>query len=240
MKKIGILGGMAPESTLEFYRGLTSLAQEVLPGRSYPTIIIYSLNMEEFRDPLNSGNYPGAISVLSNGIEALSRAGADFAIIASNTPHMFFDELANKSPITLLSIVTETAKDAKRRDFSNVGLYGTRFTMEHRFYRDEFERYGISVVTPGEEARGYIHEKAMGELADGKIVESTREKLLEISRKMIEKEGIQALILGSTELSFILNEEALGIPVLDTTRIGIQAAFDYSQDKPPGKAGASF
>jgi len=80
----------------------------------------------------------------------------------------------------------------------------------------------------------------MGELADGKIVESTREKLLEISRKMIEKEGIQALILGSTELSFILNEEALGIPLLDTTRIGIQATFDYSQDKPVGKAGASL
>jgi len=231
MKKIGILGGMAPESTLEFYRGLTSLAQKVLPGRSYPTIIIYSLNMEEFRKPLNSGKYPEAISLLSNGIQSLSRAGADFAIIASNTPHMFFDELADNSPIPLLSIVGETAKEAKRRGFTRVGLYGTRFTMEGGFYRKEFEKYGISVLVPGEEDRSYIHQKAMGELADGKIVESTKEKLIGISRKMVQEEDIQALILGSTELPLILSERVLGIPVLDTTGITVQTAFDYSQGK---------
>jgi aspartate racemase len=232
MKKIGILGGMAPESTLESYRRLTSLAQESLTGRRYPTIIVYSLNMEEFRDPLNSGNYPEAISVLSTGIRALSKAGAEFAIIASNTPHMFFDELVKNSPIPLLSIVAETAKEAERRGFVKLGLCGTRFTMESNFYRDEFERYGISVVTPGEEDRGYIHEKTMGELADGKVVENTKQRLIEISRKMIGEQGIQALILGSTELPLILNEQVLGIPVLDTMSIGIQAAFDYSQDKP--------
>ncbi|MFW6114754.1 MAG: aspartate/glutamate racemase family protein [Thermodesulfobacteriota bacterium] len=232
MKKIGILGGMAPESTLEFYRQLTSLAQEVLPGRSYPVIIIYSLNMEEFRNPLNSGNYPGAISILSSGIEALSRAGADFAIIASNTPHMFFDELVRSSSIKLLSMVAETAKAAERRGFVRVGLYGTGFTMESSFFKDEFEKYGISVFTPGKEDRNYIHEKAMGELADGKVVESTKQRFIEISRTMIEQEDIQALILGSTELPLILNEEALGIPVLDTTAIIIQAAFNYSQGKP--------
>lgn len=232
MKKIGILGGMAPESTLEFYRQLTSLAQEVLPGRSYPTIIIYSLNMEEFRTPLNSGNYPEAISILSTGLQALSNAGAEFAVIASNTPHMFFDELAGNSPIKLLSIVAETAKAAERAGFVRVGLYGTRFTMESSFFKDEFEKYGISVVAPGEEDRSYIHEKAMGELADGNIVESTKQRFIELSRKMIEEEGIQALILGSTELPLILNEEALEIPVLDTTKITIQAVFNYSQGKP--------
>lgn len=228
MKKIGILGGMAPESTLEFYRQLATLAQENLPGREYPTIIIYSLNMEEFRKPLNSGNYSEAVSILSGGIKSLSRAGADFAIMASNTPHMFFDELAERSPIPLLSIVDEAAKEADRRGFTRVGLFGTRFTMEGSFYRKGFEKYGISVVVPGDEDRSYIHEKAMGELADGKIVESTQKRLVEISRKMAREEGIQALILGSTELPLILNEEVLGIPVLDTTRIGVQAAFDYS------------
>ena len=231
MKKIGILGGMAPESTLVLYRGLYSLAQDVFPGRSYPTIIIYSLNMEEFRGPLNLGNYPEAISIVYNGIQSLYRAGAEFAIIASNTPHMFFDELANKSPIPLLSIVGETAKEAEKRGFTKVGLFGTRFTMEGGFFKEEFEKYGIPVIIPEEEDRSYIHDKAMGELADGKIVQDTKERLVEISRK-VQEEGIQALILGSTELPLILNEEALGIPVLDTTKISIQAVFDYSQDKP--------
>jgi len=225
---------MAPESTLEFYRRLTSLAEEFLPGESYPTIIIYSLNMEEFRKPLNSGNYPEAISVLSSGIQSLARAGADFAIIASNTPYMFFDELANNSPIPLLSIVSETAKEAKKRRFDRVGVYGTRFTMEGSFYQKEFGRYEIAVTVPREEDRSYIHEKTMGELAKGKVVDSTRERLAGICRKMVREEGIQALVLGSTELSLILNEEVLGIPVLDTTKISIQAVFDYSLDKAGG------
>jgi aspartate racemase len=228
MKKIGILGGMAPESTLEFYRQLTLLARENLPGGRYPTIIIYSLNMEEFRKPLNSGNYPEAISLLAEGIGSLSRAGAEFAIIASNTPHMFFGELVDNSPIPLLSIVDEAAKEAERRGFTRVGLYGTRFTMEGNFYRKEFEKYGISVVIPRDEDRTYIHEKAMGELAYGKIVESTRKRLVEMSQKMVREEGIQAMILGSTELPLILSEKALGIPALDTTGIIVRAAFDYS------------
>lgn len=228
MKKIGILGGMAPESTLEFYRQLTTLAQENLPGQEHPTIIIYSLNMAEFRKPLKSENYSEAVSILSNGIKSLSRAGADFAIIASNTPHMFFDELAEKSPIPLLSIVNEVAKEVDRRGFTRVGLFGTKFTMDGEFYGKEFKKYGISVVVPRDEDRSYIHKKTMGELADGKIVESTQKRLVEICQKMTQEEDIQALILGSTELSLILGSEVLGLPVLDANELCVEAAFDYS------------
>lgn len=230
MKKIGILGGMAPESTLEFYRQLTQLSQQNLPQETYPTIIIYSLNMAEFRKPLKSGNYPEATLFLSAGIQSLFRAGADFAIIASVTPHMFFDELSKESPIPLLSMVDESAKEAERRGFRKVGLYGTRFTMEGDFYRKGLEKYGISVVAPGDEERTYIHEKAMGELADGKIVENTQKRLVEISQKMVREDGIQALILGSTEFPLILNEEVLGIPALDITEIAVQRAFACSQE----------
>lgn len=102
--------------------------------------------------------------------------------------------------------------------------------MSNDFYRKEFEKYGISVFVPKEENMSYIHEKTMVELADGEIVESTRKRLVEISRKMVLKEDIQALILGSTELSLILNERVLEIPTLDTAKIGIQKAFDYIQE----------
>ncbi len=185
MKKIGILRGMAPESTLQFYRQLAMLAQQNLPGRQYPTIIIYSLNMETFRKPLKSKDYPGAISILSHGIGCLSRAGADFAIISSNTPHIFFDELAQKPPIPLLSILHEVAKEAERRGFAGVGLFGTKFTMEGEFFTKEFKEHDISVAVPEYEDRDYIHQKTMGQLADGKIVESTKRKLVEICKKMV-------------------------------------------------------
>ena len=230
MKKIGIVGGMAPESTLEFYRQLTVLAQENLSDRAYPTVIIYSVNMAEFRKRLSSEDYPETISFLSNAIKSLALAGADFAVIASNTPHMFFDELVKGSPIPVLSMVDETARKAESYGFNKVGLFGTRFTMEGDFYRKSLEKYGILLSIPGEEDRKYIDDKTMTELADGKIELSTQEKLVKICRKMVKSEGIEALILGSTELPLILNEKVLGIPVLDTTRICVQAAFDYSQE----------
>lgn len=228
MKKIGIVGGMAPESTLEFYRQLTSLAQENLADRAYPTVIIYSVNMAAFRKRLISGDYPETIAFLSSAIKSLASAGADFAVIASNTPHMFFDELVKASPIPLISMVDETARQAKDYGFNKVGLFGTGFTMAGDFYRKRLEKYGILLSIPGEEDRKYIDDKTMTELADGKIVSSTQEKLVEICRKMVKSEGIEALILGSTELSLILNEKVLGIPVLDSTRISVQAVFDYS------------
>jgi aspartate racemase len=228
MKKIGILGGMAPESTLEYYRQIIQLSQKVLPERNYPVIIIYNLNMAEFRKPLSSGDTEGSISILLDAINSLFKAGADFAVIASNTPYMFFPHLAEKSPIPLLNIIDEVAKEAEKYNLKKVGLYGTRFSMEGDFFQKSFKRYGIEVVPPQTEDIEYIHDKVMGELADGKVVESTRKKLVEISRKMVQKEGIQAMILGSTELPLLLNERVLKIPVLDTTRIGIQRTFDYA------------
>ena len=229
MKKIGIVGGMAPESTLEFYRQLTSLAQENLADRAYPTVIIYSVNMAAFRKRLISGDYPETIAFLSSAIKSLTLAGADFAVIASNTPHMFFDELVKGSPIPLISMVDETARRAGKYGFSKVGLFGTAFTMAGDFYRKSLEKYGILLSIPGEEDQKYIDDKTMTELADGKIVLSTQEKLVKICQEMVKSEGIEALILGSTELPLILNEKVLGIPVLDSTRISVQAVFDYSQ-----------
>lgn len=220
---------MSPEGTREFYRQLTVLAQENLSNRAYPTIIIYSVNMAEFRRRMRSGGYQEPITFLSQAINSLSAAGADFAVIASNTPYMFFDELVHASPIPLLSMVNETAEKALSYGFKKVGLFGTGFTMESDFYRRSLERSGILLSIPDEEDRRYIDDKTMTDLADGKIESSTREELVGICRKMIKSDGIEALILGSTELSLILDEEVLGIPVLDTTRICTRAVFDYAQ-----------
>lgn len=230
MKKIGIVGGMAIESTSEFYRRLGDLARGKLSGGEFPEIIIYSLNMAEFRKPLKSGDYQGAISLISDKLQSLCDAGADFAFIASNTPHIFFEEISEKSPIPLLSIVEMTAQEASRREFERVGLFGTKFTMEGDFFEEKFEEYGISVVSPEAEEREYIHEKTMGELPEGKFVKRTQEKLIRIGKEMAQEKDIQALILGSTELPIVLNEEVLNMPTLDTTEICARGVFDYAQE----------
>jgi aspartate racemase len=149
MKTIGIVGGMAPESTLEYYRIITTLCRQRGMGHRYPVIIVYSLNFQEFFSLAESGNWPEVINLISEAINSLSLAGADFALMASNTPHMVFNEVATRSPIPLLSIVEETGRVARNLGFTRVGLFGTKFTMQADFYSNVLSiKYGISVVTP--------------------------------------------------------------------------------------------
>ncbi len=230
MKKMGILGGMSPESTVEYYRVIITLCRQRGMGHRYPVIIVYSLNFQGFISLVESGNLPEVISLLYEAIDSLSHAGADFALMASNTPHIVFNEVADRSPIPLLSIVEETGKAAKSSGFSRVGLFGTKFTMEADFYSNVlWNKYGISVVTPEKADQDYIHHKIMTQLVNGYIVDETRQELSRIARKMADKEDIEALILGCTELPLILSEEVVSIPVLNTTRIHAEAALDFSQ-----------
>jgi len=230
MKKIGIVGGMAPESTVEYYRIITTLARQ--GGATYrcPVIIIYSVNFEEFISLVQAGNLAAVTELLGDAIDRLSRAGADFALMASNTPHIVFDQVTARSPIPLLSIAAETGKVASELGLKRVGLFGTRFTMQADFYRTILSgKYGISVVTPDQTYQDYIHDKIMNELVNGRIVEETRRELSRIARVMASKQGIEALILGCTELPLILSREVVGMPVLDTTRIHAEDAWRFAQ-----------
>ncbi|MBA7627962.1 Broad specificity amino-acid racemase YgeA [subsurface metagenome] len=230
MKKIGILGGMAPESTVEYYRIITTLCRQRGMGHHYPVIIVYSLNFHEFISLMESGKLPEATDLLCQATNSLASAGADFVIMASNTPHLVFNEVAAKSPIPLLSIVDETGKVARKLGFTRVGLLGTRFTMGADFYNNILStKYGVSVVTPEQAEQDYIHRKIMTELVNGDIVEETRQELSRIAKMLADKQGIEALILGCTEFPMILSEQVVGMPVLDTTRIHAEAALNLSQ-----------
>jgi len=150
--------------------------------------------------------------------------------MASNTPHMFFDEVATRSPIPLLSIVEETGRVASELGFTRLGLFGTKFTMQSDSYSKILSiKYSISVVVPEESEQDYIHHKIMTELVNDCIVNKTRQEMSRIARTIADKEGIEALILGCTELPLILSEESVGIPILDTTRIHAEAALNFAQ-----------
>lgn len=226
MKTIGILGGMAPESTAEYYRIMISLTKEMDWEKKYPEMVIYSLDFERFYDNLSSGNNSEVISILSNGIDALERAGADFALMASNTPHAFFEEVEEKSPIPLVSIVEVTAEEAEKRGFEKVGLLGTTITTEGGFYERGFDERGISLVTPGEREREFVNDKIFGELVDGVFSEETKEKFIQIIERMKEDEGIEAVVLGCTELPLLIEQIDLSLPILNTTEIHALAALN--------------
>ena len=229
MKRIGIVGGLSPESTLEYYRIFVSLNRERGFGHNYPVIIIYSVNFQECMDLMLSSDWRGLAENMNRAVSALHGAGADFGIISANTPHVVFDEVAAKSPIPLLSIVEETGKVCQRSNFQKVGLFGTKFTMQEDFYPKTFdERFGISIVMPGEDEQKFIHEGIAKELVVGQIRPETRRRMVEIGENMIEKDHIEGLILGCTELPAILSDKDFSVPALDTTRIHVEAAFEYA------------
>jgi len=156
-------------------------------------------------------------------VQNLARAGADFGLLAANTPHIVFDEIQRQSPIPLISIVEVTCKEAQARGLKKVGIFGTRFTMQKPFYPDIFFKAGITVAVPELDEQDYIHDKYMNELVNGIILPETRERLLMVVDRMIDQQSIQGLILGGTELPLILKDvQYKTIPFLDTTRIHVK------------------
>ena len=224
MKTVGIIGGIGPESTIEYYRSIVRLYRERKPDGSYPSVIINSIDLQKMLSLIESKEFAKATEYLVDEVRKLARAGADFGVLADGTPHIIFDEISRQSPIPLLSIVETTCEEAKALAVKRVGLFGTRFTMQGRFFPEIFSREGISLVVPGEEEQEYIHDVYFGELVKGIFLPETREQLLAIVNRMKTHADIEGLILGGTELSLILPDStATGIPFLDATQIHVKA-----------------
>ncbi len=219
MKKIGIIGGIGPESTVEYYNLITQSFHQKQADFGYPEIIVYSANLSSLIKILEGGNWDVLTDWLVEKTVALHNAGADFAVIGSNTPHIVFDEVVLRSPIPMISIVEETRKQAESLGLSRLGLIGTRFTMAADFYRKSFHDHGMEVVVPEQEDQEKIHHRLVSEIALGIIKDSTRQELLSVVKRMMEKHFIDSLILGCTELPLILNRDELGIRFLYTTAI---------------------
>lgn len=225
MKTVGIIGGIGPESTIEYYRLMIAAYQEQQRDESYPPIIINSIDLKYMRSLIEAEELAAVTALLVAEIQKLARAGADFGLLAANTPHIVFDDVNRLSPIPLISIVEATCEAAQALKLKRLGLLGTRYTMQGRFYPEVFSRAGITLVTPDEEEQAYVHDKYFGELVKGIFLPQTRERLLGIVESLKEREGIEGLILGGTELPLILRDDGgRGLPFLDTTEIHVKAA----------------
>ncbi len=226
MKTAGIVGGMGPESTIEYYRGIVRLYRERKPDGSYPQVVINSIDAGRMLGLFGAGRLPEATDYLAGEVDRLARAGADFGVIAANTPHLVFDALQQRSSIPLLSIVDATCRTAKARDLRRVGLLGTKYTMSARFYPDGLARAGLSLALPSTEDQDYVHEKYLGELVNNLIRPETKAGILAVVERMKAREGIDAVILGGTELSLILHDGDAVVPLLDTTEIHVREIVD--------------
>ena len=224
MKPIGVIGGIGPESTIDYYRAMITAYRERQPDGSYPAIVINSIDAHTLLGRLMAHELEQVADYLVAEVERLERAGACCALIAANSPHIVFDEVQRRSRLPLVSIVEATRDEAMRLGLNRLGLFGTRFTMQGRFYSDLFEKAGLTLVVPDDPEQAYIHNKYMSELLKGTLLPETREALLAIVAQMKAREGIDAVILGGTELPLILRDtSASGIPLLDTTQIHAKA-----------------
>src|SRR5438270_8495665 len=174
MKTIGIIGGIGPESTVDYYQRMIAGWRERKPDNSYPRIIINSINLTEMVELLNRNELVELTRRLVEEVEKLARAGADFGLFSSNTPHIVFDDIARQSSIPLISIVETTCAAAKRLGLKKLGLFGSGFTMKASFYPEIFAKAGIEVVAPTTEEREEIHRLYMGELVKGVFTDGTR------------------------------------------------------------------
>jgi aspartate racemase len=224
MKTLGIVGGIGPESTVDYYRSLIQMWREQTKDGSSPSILLNSIDLKKMLDLIAAKALPEVIAYLSGEIERLARAGADVGLLAANTPHIVFGELQRRSPIPLISIVEATREAAEELGLRRLGLFGVRFTMQGHFYSDVFSKAGITLVVPEENEQVYIHDKYMNELVKGIFLPETRERLLAIVDRLAKQEHVRGLILAGTELPLILREAVCDIPFLDTTQIHVKAA----------------
>lgn len=222
MARVGLVGGLGPESTIDYYRRIQEAWGRERPG-SAPAIVIDSLDVQVGLK-LVEHDRPGLIAYLEASIARLAGAGADFAALTANSPHLVFDELAQRSALLLISIVETCAAEAKRRGFGRLLLLGTRFTMEGAFFPAVFARHGLRIVTLDPAGVTWVHERYVGELLQGVFLDGTREAFVERVARARRDHGINAVILGGTELPLLLRAPDIeGVPLLDTTALHVEA-----------------
>ena len=224
MKTIGLIGGMSWESTLEYYRIINEAVKEKLGGFHSAEMVLYSVDFAEVEALQHRGEWDRAAVLLTEAARRVEAAGADFALLATNTMHRVFDEIRKGIRIPLLHIADVTGREIQARGLKRIGLLGTRFTMEQEFYKGKLARdFGIDVLIPDEAERRAIHGILYDELCLGAVKDVSRE----VFRKIIgglESRGAQGIVLGCTEIPLIVKQKDYALPLFDTTDLHARAA----------------
>ncbi|QKY71578.1 amino acid racemase [Lentibacillus sp. CBA3610] len=222
MKRAGIVGGLGPESTVDYYQSFIGKYQEQMNSKqTLPELFINSINMYNIFKFISEDRFNDLVDYVGGAAQKLEEIGADFVIVSANTPHIVFDEVREKVHVPMISIVEATYDKADELGLKNVGLLGTKFTMEHDFFKKPFLAGDKKIVVPSEEDQLFIHQRIVDELENGIVKEDTKEAFLKIVNNLIKEEQLDGLILGCTELPMILTETDVDIALLNTTEIHV-------------------
>ncbi len=226
MKTVGIIGGLSPESTISYYRGLNEGVRVRQGGHHNAKIMLNSLDFGEFVALKEKGDWASQSRLLCGAAQSLEKAGADFVILATNTMHKMADDIVNVLSVPFLHLADATAQKIKQDGVSCVSLLGTRYTMELDFYKSRLERQGIKVLVPDEPDRTYVHDIIYDELCRGIVDADSEAKYYDLIATLSQL-GAEGVILGCTEIGMLVDSAKLSVPCYDTTQIHIESALDY-------------
>lgn len=225
MKRVGLVGGLGPESTIDYYRRITEKWHRS-DAATAPALMIDSLDVKRALR-LVKDDRTALVAYLLESVRRLASAGVDFVALTANTPHVVFDELSSTSPVPLLSIVEACAHEASRRGLHRLVLLGTQFTMEAPFYHDVFARHGLEVFVPSPEDREWVHDRYVNQLLAGQFRDETRGELVALITRLKKERDADGVILGGTELPLLLTTATIAdLPVLDTTELHVAAIVE--------------
>jgi aspartate racemase len=227
MKKIGIIGGLSAESTIEYYKILVKEYNLIKGGASSPFLVIDSLDLETVRNLMADNSWEEVYQIILKSARNLEDAGAEIIIIATNTIHKIFEKLTMEINTPMISIMDATAEAIKEKSITRVGLLGTIFTMQADFYQDSLSKYGIEVIVPNKEDQNYVNTVIWDELTHHIFTSESKKGYSEVIKRL-ESEGAEGVILGCTEIPLLITQEDSPIPVFDTTTLHALAALRKS------------
>ena len=228
MRTLGVVGGTGPESTIEYYRRLIEGFRRRWPDAGAPTIVVFSIDGVRLLDLLHRNELGEAGDVLVTAVDRLAAAGAQAAVLTSASVHSMFSHIEAAAALPLISMLS-AARDAVRdRNLRRVLLLATRFTAAGAWFHAPFADTGITLILPDQTDQDFIHDRYVTELVAGRIVDSTRDRVLQIVERTREQKGVEGVLLGGTELSLLIPHPVIaGMPVLDVTQIHVDAALAW-------------
>ncbi|WP_445115118.1 aspartate/glutamate racemase family protein [Acinetobacter sp. WZC-1] len=227
MKTIGLIGGMSWESSDLYYQHLNHQIQQRLGGLHSAKVMLYSVDFSEIEQLQVQGQWDQAGMQLADIAMRLQQAGADVIALCTNTMHKVAAQIEQQISIPFLHIADATIRQIQQQGIQKVGLLGTAFTMEQDFYKSRLLQSGLEVMIPVDSDRKDVHDIIYDELCQGKIMQSSRQRYIEIVQGLIES-GAQGIIMGCTEIGMLIGQESCAVPLFDTTRIHVDALADFS------------
>lgn len=230
MKTLGLIGGMSWESTVPYYQVINRTVQERLGGLHSAKVVLVSIDFAELAPLQVAGDWEAAGAMMVDAARAVERAGADLLVLTANTMHKVAPAIEAAIGIPMLHIADPTAEAVRAAGLTRIGLLGTRFTMEERFYRDHLrDRHGLEVLVPGRADRDVVHRVIYEELCRGRFLESSRAEFRRIMADLVGA-GAQALVLGCTEIALLVGPEDSTVPQFDTATLHARAAAEWATE----------